>query len=128
MSDSPYRPPAAPVGDPAKSAGELKHSGLGIASFVISILSGILMFLLFAIAGVVGATTPGGMDEKSMVAIVIGLSLFAGLFVALLALGLGIGGLLQKERRKLFAILGTVASAATILGAVALLALGLAMK
>lgn len=129
MSSSPYRPPAAPVGDAGKSSGEaLKHSGLGIASFVTSIVSGILMFALFVIAGVVQASTPGGMDEQSPIAVVVGLGLFAFLFVALVALGLGIGGLLQKERRKLFAILGTVISAATVLGSVALLALGLAMK
>ena len=42
--------------------------------------------------------------------------------------GLGIGGLLQKERKKVFAILGTVFSAAIILCTVTLIALGLAME
>ena len=50
------------------------------------------------------------------------------LFAALVSLGLGIGGLLQKERKKVFAILGTVFSAAIILCTVALIALGLAME
>ena len=68
------------------------------------------------------------MDEQSAVAITVGLLLFAFLFVALAALGLGIAGLVQRDRKKTFAILGTVFSALTILGTISLVILGLAMK
>lgn len=107
---------------------ELKHSGLGIASFIVSIAAGVCIFFTFVIAGAIEATTPGGINEESATAVVIGLLLVIFLFAALVSLGLGIGGLLQKERKKVFAILGTVFSAAIILCTVALIALGLAME
>ncbi len=106
---------------------EQKHSGLGIASFITSIVSGILLFLVFIIAGFMEASTPGGMDEESAGAIMLGLFLFALLGGELVALGLGIGGLLIKERNKIFAILGTIFSAVVIVGTMFLMMIGLAM-
>ena len=107
---------------------ELKHSGLGIASYFSSTSAGVFLFLTSVIPGPIEPTTPGGMNEESATAVVIGLLLVIFLFAALVSLGLGIGGLLQKERKKVFAILGTVFSAAIILCTVALIALGLAME
>jgi hypothetical protein len=102
-----------------------KHSGLGIASFITSIVSGILLFLLIVIAGVMESSTPGGMDEESAGAIMVGLFLFAFLGAALVALGLGIGGLLQKGRKKIFAILGTVFSAVSLVGTIFIMMVGI---
>ncbi len=106
---------------------ELKHSGLGIASFCISIAAGVFIFFTFVIAGAIEATTPGGMDEESVTAVLVGLALITFLFASLVSLGLGIGGLFQKERKKVFAILGTIFSGAIILVTAALIAIGLAM-
>lgn len=103
---------------------EQKHSGIGIASFVISILAGILIFLVFAVAGSLEVSTPGGIDENSTEAIMIGLAIIGLLFFNVLAVGLGIGGLLQKERKKIFAILGTVFSSFLILSVIGLMILG----
>ena len=103
-----------------------KHSRLGIASFITSIVSGVLMFLLLVIAGVMETSTPGGMDENSAGAMMVGLFLFAFLGAALVALGLGIGGLIEKDRKKIFAILGTVFAAITVVGTIFILMLGLA--
>ena len=105
---------------------EQKYSRIGIASFITSIVSGILMFLLIVIAGVVEVSTPGGIDEESVAAIMIGLCFFAFLFTSFVALGCGIAGVLQKERKKVFAILGTVFSALTIIVPISLMMLGLA--
>jgi hypothetical protein len=105
---------------------EQKHSGLGIASFITSIVSGILIFLLIVIAGAMEVSTPGGMDEKSAGAMMVGL-FFVFLGASLVALGLGIAGLLQKDRKKIFAILGTIFSAVTIVGMIFIVMLGLAM-
>ena len=80
---------------------EQKHSGLGIASFITSIGSGILISLLMVVAGVIETSTPGGMDEESAGAIMVGLFLFASLGSTLVALGLGVAGLFQKERKKI---------------------------
>ncbi len=104
-----------------------KHSILGIASFITSIASGLFLFLLLVIAGVMDASTLGGIDEKSAGAVVVGSFLFALLLASLVALGLGIGGLIQKERKKIFAILGTVFSAAAFVGTIFILMLGIAM-
>jgi len=106
---------------------EVKHSGVGIASFVTSIVAGVLIFLLVIIAGVLEMSTPGGMDEESIAAVLIGLFLFAFLGAELVALGLGIGGLIQKDRKKIFAILGVVFSATALLITLFILFLGLAM-
>ena len=104
-----------------------KNSGLGIASFITSIFSGVLIFVVFVIAGVMEASSPGGIDEKSVSAIVVGLFMFGFLFVALVALGLGIVGLLQKDRKKLFAVLGIVFSSVTLVGTILLMLIGMAM-
>ncbi|MBO2680520.1 hypothetical protein I6M56_16940 [Shewanella algae] len=106
---------------------QLKHSGLGIASFATSIFSGIALFITFIVAGALEATTPGGLDENSMEAILVGLMIIFMMLVSLVSLGLGIGGLVQKDRQKIFAILGTTFSGLIILGTVGLIALGMSM-
>lgn len=102
-----------------------KHSGIGIASFITSIVSGILTFLLIVIAGAIEVSTPGGMDEDSMSALIIGLLVIAFMGTNLIALGLGIGGLVQEKKKKIFAILGTIFSATWIVGTISILVLGL---
>lgn len=103
---------------------DMKHSGLGIASFTISIISAVLIFILLVVAGVIEASNPGGIQEESMEAVTIGLGIILMLFANLVAIGLGIGGLCQSERRKIFAILGTTFSTLTTLLAVLLIIIG----
>lgn len=102
-----------------------KHSGLGIASFTLSILGSLLMFLLFVIAGIMEAATPGGIDEESAEAIFVGLIMIATFFFNLIAIALGVTGLFQKQRKKLFAILGTALSGLTVVLASFLMLIGL---
>lgn len=104
-----------------------KHSGLGITSFIFSIVSGILIFILIIIAGMMEASTPGGIDEKSAAAVIVGLFIIAFLFLCLVALGLGIAGLMQKDRKKLFAILGTIFSTVTLVGTISIIIVGMSM-
>jgi hypothetical protein len=103
---------------------EMRHSGFGIASFVMSILVGIAIFLLVVVAGVMESSTPGGIDEESAGAIVLGLLILACGAADLLALGLGIGGMFQANRKRIFAVFGIVFSALTILGTIALIIIG----
>ncbi len=107
---------------------ELKHSGMGIASFIISIIGSVSMFVLFALAGAMEASKPGGMDERSTQVVVLGLLIIIILFANLVAVGLGVAGLFQKERKKVFAILGTIFSGITVILTVALLIIGLTIK
>lgn len=103
----------------------LKHSGWGIASFVTGIAAGLLLVVLVVVAGVMQASTPGGIDESSASAIIVGLGIMGACVLGLVAIGLGIAGLVQKRRRKLFAVLGVVLPVAELLGIVLLMVIGL---
>ncbi len=104
-----------------------KHSGIGITSFVISIVVGCAEIILVTVAGFMEAGTPGGMDEESPQAIMLGLGIIGGLLLCLVGIGLGIAGVVPKDRRKLFAILGLVFNCSILLCVVFLVLLGLAM-
>src|SRR5690606_21142498 len=105
----------------------LKHSGMGIASFIISLVVGFAIFVAIIIAGVMETSTPGGLDENSPEAMLLGLVLIALLFADVAALGLGVAGLFQRERRKVFAILGTIFAGTAVLGTIALIVIGNSM-
>ena len=102
-----------------------KHSGLGIASFAIAITTGLILFFLVATAGFLEVTTPGGIDENSPAAVLMGLALFGGLLLDMLGLALGVAGICQRDRSKLFAVLGVVISSAVLFGALLLIIVGL---
>ena len=51
-------------------------------------------------------STPGGVNEESPVVIIVGVLLIFFVFLALFGLGLGIAGLCQSKRKKVFAVLG----------------------
>lgn len=102
----------------------MKHSGPGIASFILAMVIGAFDFVLFIFAGVVEMSTQGGMDEESIIAIVIGLLIFGGLAANLLGIGLGIAGMIQKDRKKVFAALGMTFNAVVIFGIIALVVIG----
>ena len=99
------------------------HSKLGIASFIMSVVITALIFLAIIFAGVM-ATSTGGVDETSTEAIILGLVIIGMLLLDLVALGLGIGAIFQKDRNKLFAILGIIISAVTLLGTISLIVIG----
>lgn len=103
----------------------MKHSGFGIASFSLSLLTGFLIFIFVLVAGAAETLSPGGMDETSITAIAIGFAILASGGLTFVALALGIVSLFQKDRSKIFGILGTVVSALVILGTVALVAFGM---
>ncbi len=103
---------------------KLKHSGIGIASFVISIIVGVLIVILVMFAAVMEATTPGGIDDESAEAVIVGLLIITLILADLVAMGLGIAGLVQKNRKKVFATLGTIFSSVAVVGTVALIFVG----
>jgi len=115
-----FIPPPVPVA--------LKHSGLGIASFVLSVVGGILTFLVVVVAGVMSAGSPDGLDENSAQAIVIGLFIIGFAILDVIALGLGIAALQQKDRKQTFSILGMVFAGCTVLGVIGLMIVGTVAK
>src|SRR5262249_3393047 len=90
---------------------QLRHthrpqSGLGIASFVIVCLSGLFEIAVLVAAAVAQTRTPGGITQNSTAALLIGLAVLFAPLINLVGVGLGIGGLFQRNRGKVFAILG----------------------
>lgn len=116
-----------PLPNPAPCpAPEKKHSGPGIVSFVLSLLAGLSFFTLLAIGIAMAMRNPEFFDDEGSdsLFLVIGLlGLVLGV-VDVVALVLGIVGLCQKERKKLFAILGTVCSVLVLLLIAGLFLLG----
>jgi Kef-type K+ transport system membrane component KefB len=101
-----------------------RHSGLGVSSFIIAIVAGLVIFVTVVAIVAKVIANQGRVDEKSPEMILAGLLILGCIGLDLLALVLGICGLFQKDRQKVFAILGVVLSALTLFGLSALMVLG----
>jgi membrane protease YdiL (CAAX protease family) len=111
-------PPA--INPPASD--DIRHSRLGLASFIISIAVGLVLFAVFVIAGVLshgaaGREYPGQSIVGAIAILLLGSDVVAA--------GLGIAGICQPRVKKVFAILGTAFSLLTIVGSVVLMIIGL---
>ena len=117
------------------------HSRMGIASFVIAVLATVVIVALFIVSGVLLGQVLQGMDpqnppdpqqlqrdlQNSPTAAGLGLAfigIFGCLFLYLVGFILGIAGLIQRHRRRLFAVLGTVLNGLVLLVMGALVVLG----
>ena len=101
----------------------LKHSGLGVASFVISLITGLGEFLLIISAGVL--EVQGQMSETSAAAVIIGIFIILGMFVNLVGVGLGIAAVVQNKAKKLFGVLGLIFNGCLILLILGLMFIGI---
>ena len=103
---------------------EEKHSRLGIASFVLSLVIGLSLFVLFAVAGLLngGRVERGGHYPGQALVGVLAIALFAADVVAA---GLGIASVCQSARKRIFGILGLSFSALTLVGSVGLMIIGI---
>ncbi len=106
-NNNPYQPSMS-VNPPALP--REGHSKLGIASFVTAIVGGPSFFLLCGALGYMEMNTPGGVDQTSKAVMLLGLGLILTIFILLISLGLGIAGLIQKKRKRIFSILGFIFS------------------
>lgn len=97
---------------------------MGIASFIISLITGVLMLVIVGVAGYLEMSTEGGLSEDSPAAALVGLGVIATGLVVLLGLGFGLAGLCQSDRRKPFAIVGVVINAIIIACTAGLIVLG----
>lgn len=104
-----------------------RQSGLGIASFVLAIVAGVTALALVVIAGVMEASSPGGMDEESPQAIIVGLGIFGVLGLSMLGVGLGVGGLVQADRSRAFGAIGLILNILVILGLGGIMVVGMTM-
>ena len=85
-----------------------EHSRMGIASFVIASLSGLLLGGLISLGLILRYVNPPG-DPLAHGLWLLVLTLLTVL-TALVALGLGAAGVLQRRRKRLFAFLGIACS------------------
>ena len=117
------------------------HSRMGIASLVIAILTTVLLVVLLVVITNAAGELLGNADPQSVtpedlqrnleqnpgstgVLGVAGFGLAATPFLYILGAALGIAGLVQKRRGRLFAILGTVLNALALLGLLVLILFG----
>ncbi|MBI4329764.1 MAG: hypothetical protein HY673_00610 [Chloroflexi bacterium] len=102
-----------------------KHSGFGTASFIISMVMGIFLAGDLLVAGIlVARKTP----DDSLALIIVGLFMFVAMFGCLVGVGLGIAGVVDRTRRKVFSVLGLILNSALILVIATVLIVGLAAK
>jgi hypothetical protein len=104
-----------------------KQSGLGIASFALSLLAGVELFACVGLATYFAASLQGEFDEESPQAIMVGLGIMGGLGLAVIGLGLGLAGAVQSNRNKIFAILGLIFNTLLFVAICGLMGLGLAV-
>ncbi|MEL7085466.1 MAG: hypothetical protein AAF268_04885 [Cyanobacteria bacterium P01_A01_bin.3] len=96
-----------------------------MASFSASISIAVSFILLLLVAGFVESRTPGGVASTELEARFIGL-VAVGLFALdILAFILGVIGLFQRDRQKIFPILGTALSGIILAIMLAIVMIGL---
>ncbi len=105
-------------------AGSYRQSGLGIASLILSILIGIMLFVAICVAGFMEASTSGGVSDDSPILVLIGLFVIAGMFGNFVGIVLAAVGLAQKNRAKTVSVIGLSLNIMCLLGVVALMVLG----
>lgn len=103
----------------------MKNSGLGIASFIVSLATWILLFVWIIIFTTVYLEGSAWVDNASWMrsaAILWPFSLLLDTFANLVALPLGVVSLFQREKKNRFAVLGIIFSASWLaIGAILVL-------
>ncbi|MBA4029955.1 MAG: hypothetical protein C0478_03535 [Planctomyces sp.] len=105
-----------------------RHSIFGVISFLMGLGCGAVILACVGYSTYLEMTTPGGIDEEAPEVILIGLAMLGFMGLSILGGAIGLVGLFESERNKLFAILGTLTCAAVFLAPLALIIIGLAMK
>ncbi|MCM3631180.1 hypothetical protein M3194_28095 [Paenibacillus glycanilyticus] len=139
--DNPYASRPSNPFSPLNENGPMKQSGLGIASFILALVT--VLLVVGAIISVtvfvseVSGDAQGFLNEiesmeeegtfpSEFVSVMIaGLAMIASIGIAIIGLILGIVGAVQKNRRKVFAIIGIVLNGLIVLGTVGLVIIGL---
>ncbi|WP_230939971.1 hypothetical protein [Xanthomonas translucens] len=76
------------------------YSGLGIASFAVSLIAAVLTLVLVGICAALVYSQPDSLDDDSPLAMLVGMAMLIGIVAELAAAALGIGSLFQRDRRK----------------------------
>jgi hypothetical protein len=103
----------------------LKHSEVGIASFIMAIIVAIGEVAVIATAAITIARNPRLEQNPDTAMGVLALLILGGVFVSVVGAVLGVVGLCQAKRNKLFAGLGVALNAVIVVGIVGLMCIGL---
>ena len=113
-----------------------RNSKAGITSLVIAILATLGVVVLFVIAALVGASALGGTDPQNFDPqslqesgafagfALVGMGFLVCIILYFVGLVLGLVGVFQRRRKRLYAVLGTVANGLAVLAIISLLVLG----
>jgi hypothetical protein len=102
-----------------------KHSGFGIASFIIGISMGVMEVGLIVTAAVL---VQQGRSSQAPGMEIAGCFMLLGLLACVGGVVSGIVGIKQADRKKLFAVIGLCINGLILLSVLGLMVLGLAMK
>ncbi len=102
---------------------EFPHSLWGIASFALAILISLAACAIIGIAAMLGVSATEDVSETH--AVVVGMLCLSIPFASLVALALGIVGVIERNRKRAFAVLGIVFNAPIILLSCAFIGLAL---
>ena len=92
-----------------------KHSGVGFASYVTSIVASAGILFFYAVSAYMHVAAGGKVDEGASGAMIVGLCTTLFFVMLLISFGFGVAGLLQKNKKKTFALLGTFFSSVVFL-------------
>ena len=123
--------PGAPLSDPEPDDDynlrrPAPHSGMGVTSFIMALLTGTVTVATMIVAAIMGAQK-GPLQGRDPAAVTIGLTIIGSGILSLVGAVLGVVGLFQPDRRTFFAILGIVFNLLVVVGICADVALGLAI-
>jgi len=85
-----------------------QNSGLGISSFILSIVAFFTQIFVYTVTTIKQFSDPKWLEQESIGSKLIGFLMIVSIFIVLVGIGLGIAGLLQKQKRKVFSVLGVV--------------------
>ena len=114
------------AGDYAQRAARLPQSGLGIASFIIALVSGLAVLGGIAFAALL--ISAGDTSEHTPLFGLIGLVLIFFLLMALVGTVLALVALRRQDRRRTFAAIGLGLNVFILLGTGAMMALGTVLR
>lgn len=112
------------------------HSKLGISSVIIAVLATFVIVILFIVAGSVASTLfesqdPAAIDPQSLQSspeattlAIVGIGILGSFLLYLLGLILGVAGIFQGRKKRLFGILGAVLNGLVLLTVVLLFVIG----
>jgi hypothetical protein len=105
-----------------------RHSGLGIASFILAMAAGLIVGVFFVVVAIIETRQPGALGHDGSSDAVVGLIACFALFLAMVGVGLGIAGVCQKRRKTVFAVLGLMFNGLILLSGGCLVLIGLAQQ